>query len=171
MDGTGRTPVQGDKAPDVDTMGVMEREELAEQRALAHFLAQMEDYTPAIPDAVTSYYLKRAGFDCPDEKVVRMVSLAAQKFIADIANEALQQQKKNQAVMQQQTKKPLPKDKKIRSDHGGPDVCAEPARHQHQETCLLQLKLRHSLPLPWQIPTCKPTGRGRCLLYGCSWEP
>lgn len=95
-----------------EAMGTMERDELAEQRALVQFLGQIENYTPAIPDAVTNYYLKQAGFDCPDERVVRLVSLAAQKFIADVANDALQQQKKNQAVLQQQSKRPLPKDRK-----------------------------------------------------------
>lgn len=54
------------------------------------FLASLADYVPTIPDELTGHYLQRSGFQCPDERMTRLVSVAAQKFIGDIVNDALQ---------------------------------------------------------------------------------
>ena len=42
-----------------------------------------------IPDEVTQYFLTLSGFQCPDERVTRLVSLATHKFVADLTNDAL----------------------------------------------------------------------------------
>ncbi|KAK3840992.1 MAG: transcription initiation factor TFIID 23-30kDa subunit-domain-containing protein, partial [Linnemannia gamsii] len=78
-------------------------------RTLAEFLPMMESYNPIIPDAVTDYYLNRTGFDCDDVRIKRLLALAAQKFVSDIATDAFQYCK----VRQQSQKRPAPgKEKK-----------------------------------------------------------
>lgn len=61
--------------------------------SLREFLGKMDDYAPLIPDAVTDYYLTVAGLPPPpetDRRLARLLALATQKFIADIAADAYQ---------------------------------------------------------------------------------
>ncbi|KAI0124818.1 TAF10-like protein [Xylariales sp. AK1849] len=61
--------------------------------SLKEFLGKMDDYAPIIPDAVTNYYLARAGLPPPpttDQRLARLLALATQKFVADIAADAYQ---------------------------------------------------------------------------------
>ncbi|KAK3019645.1 hypothetical protein RJ639_002935 [Escallonia herrerae] len=58
--------------------------------ALSEFLASLMDYTPTIPDELVEHYLAKSGFQCPDVRLVRLVAVATQKFIAEVATDALQ---------------------------------------------------------------------------------
>ncbi|KAL8931119.1 MAG: hypothetical protein Q9208_000223 [Pyrenodesmia sp. 3 TL-2023] len=60
--------------------------------SLKEFLEKMDDYTPIIPDAVTSHHLLLAGLppDTIPQPLSRLLALATQKFIADIAADAYQ---------------------------------------------------------------------------------
>nr|CAC28563.2 related to transcription factor TAF25 [Neurospora crassa] len=61
--------------------------------SLKELLSKMDEYAPIIPDAVTSYYMTRAGLPPPpqtDQRLARLLALATQKFIADIAADAYQ---------------------------------------------------------------------------------
>jgi len=50
----------------------------------------LDEYEPLIPNEVTDYYLQRVGFECEDVRLKRLLSLAAQKFVSDIAADAYQ---------------------------------------------------------------------------------
>lgn len=57
-------------------------------KTLDDILSLVEDNPPIIPDAVIDYYLMKNGFDCADVRVKRLLALATQKFVSDIAADA-----------------------------------------------------------------------------------
>ncbi|KAK7702352.1 hypothetical protein SLS64_009644 [Diaporthe eres] len=61
--------------------------------SLKEFLAKIDDYAPIIPDGVTNYYMTKAGLPPPpqtDPRLAKLLALATQKFVADIAADAYQ---------------------------------------------------------------------------------
>ncbi|GBB97223.1 hypothetical protein RclHR1_02940025 [Rhizophagus clarus] len=67
-----------------------EEEFIRKDRSLLDFLLILDNFEPLIPDHVSEYYLSRSGASCDDIRVMRLMSLAAQKFVADIATDAFQ---------------------------------------------------------------------------------
>eukprot|EP01088_Endostelium_zonatum_P011578 TRINITY_DN25726_c0_g1_i1.p1 TRINITY_DN25726_c0_g1~~TRINITY_DN25726_c0_g1_i1.p1 ORF type:complete len:136 (+),score=41.06 TRINITY_DN25726_c0_g1_i1:19-426(+) len=68
-----------------------------EKETIEEFLSSMEDYVTAIPDDCVEYYLNKTGFICSDVKVKRVIALAAQKFVSDVAADAMQYSKVRQS--------------------------------------------------------------------------
>ncbi|RIB04814.1 transcription initiation factor TFIID 23-30kDa subunit-domain-containing protein [Gigaspora rosea] len=85
-------------------LGRKEEEFLRKDRSLLEFLPLLDNFEPLIPEFVTEYYLNRSGIQCDDIRVMRLMSLAAQKFVADIATDAFQYCK-----IRQQSKKNIGK--------------------------------------------------------------
>ncbi|KAL7159590.1 hypothetical protein ABFS83_01G037900 [Erythranthe nasuta] len=81
--------------------------------ALTEFLASLMDYTPTIPDELVEHYLAKSGFQCPDIRLTRLVAVATQKFIADVATDALQQCKARQSTIIKDKRDKQQKDKRL----------------------------------------------------------
>ncbi|KAF5936744.1 hypothetical protein HYC85_024250 [Camellia sinensis] len=50
-------------------------------------------------DQLVEHYLVKSGFQCPDVRLIRLVAVATQKFIAEGSTDALQQCKARQAAV------------------------------------------------------------------------
>lgn len=90
QDGQQEQPAEGEeKAPAPVEAKLPTRKDIS----LKEFLNKMDDYAPIIPDAVTNFYLAKAGLPPPpqtDPRLARLLALATQKFIADIAADSYQ---------------------------------------------------------------------------------
>ena len=64
--------------------------ELEEDKAFIDLLQELESFEPIIPDQLTDYFMTKAGLDCSDVKSKRLISLIAQKYVTDIAQDAVQ---------------------------------------------------------------------------------
>ncbi|XP_038221487.1 transcription initiation factor TFIID subunit 10-like isoform X1 [Zerene cesonia] len=82
--------------------------------ALSDFLLQLDNYTPSIPDSVVAYYLNMSGFESQDPRLIRLIALASQKFLSDIANDALQhcKMRTSSQLVQSSKNQKGPKEKK-----------------------------------------------------------
>ncbi|VAI72450.1 unnamed protein product [Triticum turgidum subsp. durum] len=84
-----------------------------DEAVLTDFLSSLMDYNPTIPDELVEHYLGRSGFHCPDLRLTRLVAVAAQKFISDIASDSLQHCKARVAAPIKDNKSKQPKDRRL----------------------------------------------------------
>ncbi|XP_017130201.1 transcription initiation factor TFIID subunit 10 [Drosophila gunungcola] len=108
--------LHSDLDSDAEDLDVEEVPATAEDADMDELLRQLEDYTPTIPDALTMNALKTAGFSSVDPQIVRLISVSAQKFISDIANDALQHCKTRTTNIQHSSGHSSSKDKKNPKD-------------------------------------------------------
>ena len=90
---TNKQPVKGDEDEEDEKSGPKFNipilpEYSRKDKTLKEILEMMDEYAPIIPDAVTDYYLAKNGFECSDKRIKRLLALATQKFISDIAGDA-----------------------------------------------------------------------------------
>ncbi|KAF5181613.1 Transcription initiation factor tfiid subunit [Thalictrum thalictroides] len=81
--------------------------------ALSEFLASLMDYTPTIPDELVEHYVSKSGFQCPDVRLIRLVAVATQKFITEVATDALQHCKARHTTVIKDKKDKQQKDKRL----------------------------------------------------------
>ncbi|GAB4833079.1 Transcription initiation factor TFIID subunit 10 [Ancistrocladus abbreviatus] len=81
--------------------------------ALSEFLASLMDYTPTIPDELVEHYMAKSGFQSPDARLIRLVAVATQKFIAEVATDALQHCKARQSSVVKDKRDKQQKDKRL----------------------------------------------------------
>jgi transcription initiation factor TFIID subunit 10 len=86
----------------------------------------VDSYNPTVPEAVSTYYLEKSGLAVKDERIAKIVSLAADKLLSEIIDEA-----KQVSVLRQQSVK----SQKRRTEM---DETLEMA---DLETCLSQFKI------------------------------
>jgi transcription initiation factor TFIID subunit 10 len=60
---------------------------------LDDFCLKLNDINTTLPDSVVNHYMKKAGFVVNDTKLVKIVSIASQKFISEIVNDVMQHHK------------------------------------------------------------------------------
>lgn len=56
----------------------------------SNILEAIEEFDSSIPDAVVSHFLNVAGMQTNDPRIIRLIAIAAQKFIHDIVSDSLQ---------------------------------------------------------------------------------
>ncbi|KAH8402995.1 hypothetical protein KR222_002690 [Zaprionus bogoriensis] len=108
--------IQSDVETDGESVEVDVVPVSAEEADMEELLKQLEDYTPTVPDALTLHVLRKSGFATVDPRIVRIVSVSAQKFISDIVNDALQHCKTRTTNIQHSSGHSSNKDKKNPKD-------------------------------------------------------
>jgi transcription initiation factor TFIID subunit 10 len=57
---------------------------------LCDFLSAVDSYQPTVPDALSAYYIEKSGVTIKDDRISKLVSLAADRFLSEVVNEAKQ---------------------------------------------------------------------------------
>ena len=93
----------------------------AEIKQKNDFLVALESYTPTIPEALTRYYVQKSGVNALDERMIKLISLASDHFLAKTVHEAKQMSLLKQAPKAKGTKRKAPSS----SDQAGPEDTME----------------------------------------------
>lgn len=59
------------------------------EKKLIEILGLMENYQPLIPEELIDHYFTKAGVQCDDVRLKRLVSVLGQKFLSDVTGDAL----------------------------------------------------------------------------------
>lgn len=82
----------GDSLDDDDSF-MLDNETKTPGEILEEFCSKLSDINTTLPENVINYYMKKTGFIVNDPKLVKLVSIASQKFISEIVNDVMQHHK------------------------------------------------------------------------------
>ncbi|CCI47301.1 hypothetical protein ABG067_007229 [Albugo candida] len=62
-------------------------------KQLADLLEVLNNYTPIVPEKLVEHYLHQVGFTSDDPRIIRLIALAAHKFLLDVMQDTMQYQR------------------------------------------------------------------------------
>jgi transcription initiation factor TFIID subunit 10 len=69
---------------------VLETDTKTPGEILDDFCSELKDINTTLPDSVINHYMRKSGFVVNDNKLVKIISIASQKFISEIVNDVMQ---------------------------------------------------------------------------------
>lgn len=82
-----------DDEDDEDDLFINDNDMKTPGEILDEFCQKLEDINTTLPDSVINYYMRKSGFIVNDPKLVKIISIASQKFISEIVNDVWQRQR------------------------------------------------------------------------------
>lgn len=82
-----------DEEDDLDDSFILDSDTKTPGEILDEFCDKLQDINTTIPDTVINYYMRKSGFIVNDPKLVKIISIASQKFVSEIVNDVWQRQK------------------------------------------------------------------------------
>ncbi|KAJ6235114.1 transcription initiation factor tfiid subunit 10 [Anaeramoeba flamelloides] len=74
------------------------------QTSCEDFIEFFEVNPTIIPDSLTRHYLSQSGFNCKDQRLVRIVSLSTQKFLYEVLKDSIQFTRRRSTKLRRQTR-------------------------------------------------------------------
>ena len=73
-------------------------ETLLDEEELTKFTATLDQFTSAIPETVTRYYMRQCGLQTDDDRMVKLLSVSVQKFMSGKKEREMKEFQINQLV-------------------------------------------------------------------------
>lgn len=68
-----------------------------QEKELLELLSALDSFHPVLPDALLDYHFTRAGLQCEDPRLRKLIALTVQKWVTDVASDALAHQRIRQS--------------------------------------------------------------------------
>lgn len=92
LDSNGESMNQDENEEDENSF-ILDTETKTPGEILDEFCSKLKDVQTTLPETVVNHYMKKTGFIVNDPKLVKIISIASQKFISEIVNDVMQHHK------------------------------------------------------------------------------